>query len=300
MSFVTAQPEGGASRHPTGDRPGDGRSVGGAVGTHEVGAYWDNVGRELLQRSRDDQSSIASDDTPHHSLRQRRSFEEFHDTPYYSIRQRHFFEEFLDPAFRDVSSILEIGPGPGGNLNRLRSQGKTVFGAEVSEIMVNIARLNGLNSIVQIDGSHLPFEDKFCDAVFTSTVLQHNTKERAASLLAEIARVAAKEVHLFEDTALIPLRDRRLHWLRPPSWYVSLLESQGYELTFQRRLPLACQEVAATIARVLIDRQRGQKARATARRLRLEAILCGAARPVDRYVPPMVGLTRMSFRRTDG
>ena len=270
------------------------------MGTYEAGAYWDNVGRELLQRSHDDQSSIASDGTPHHSLGQRRSFEEFHDTPYYSLRIRRFSEEFLDPAFRDITSILEIGPGPGDVLNRLRSQGKTVFGAEVSEIMVNIARLNGLNCIVQIDGSHLPFEDKFCDAVFTSTVLQHNAKERASSLLTEMARVAAKEVHLFEDTAPIPFRDRRLHWLRPPSWYVSQLESRGYKLTYQRRLPLACQEVAATIARVLVDRQRGQRARPTSGRLRLEAILCGAARPVDRRIPPMVGLTRMSFRRIDG
>lgn len=267
--------------------------------TNEAGAYWDNVGRELLQRTHDDQSSIASDDTQFDSLGQRRSFEEFHDTPYYSLRQLRFFEEFLDPTFWDVTTVLEIGPGPGDNLNRLRSQGKTVFGAEASKVMVDIARRNGLDSIVQIDGSHLPFEDKFCDAVFTSTVLQHNTKERAAGLLAEMARVAAKEVHLFEDTALIPLRDRRLHWLRTPSWYVSQLESRGYELTYQRRLPLACQEVAATIARVLVDRQGGQRARPTARRLRLEAILCGAAQPVDRHVPPMVGLTRMSFRRTD-
>jgi SAM-dependent methyltransferase len=270
------------------------------VGTYDAGAYWDNVGRELLQRSHDDRSSIASDDTLHHSLRQRRSFEEFHDTPYYSLRIRRFYEEFLDPAFRDITSILEIGPGPGDVLNRLRSQGKTVFGAEISEIMVNIARRNGLDCIVQIDGSHLPFRDKFCDAVFTSTVLQHNTKERAAGLLAEMARVAAKEVHLFEDTAPIPFRDRRSHWLRPPSWYVFQLESRGYELTFQRRLPLMCQEMAAIIARLLVDGRLGQGARATARRLRLEAILCGAARPVDRHVPPMIGLTRMSFRSTDG
>jgi hypothetical protein len=56
------------------------------VGNYHGGAYWDNVGRELLPRSHD-QSSIASDDTPHHSLRPRGSFEEFHDTPYYSLRQ---------------------------------------------------------------------------------------------------------------------------------------------------------------------------------------------------------------------
>jgi SAM-dependent methyltransferase len=270
------------------------------VKTHEAGAYWDNIARELLQRPHDDKSGITGADTQRRSAGQRHSFEEFHDTPYYALRQIRFFEEFLDPTFRGVTSILEVGPGPGDNLNRLRSQGKTVFGAEVSKGMVDIARRNGLDSVVQIDGSHLPFEDKFCDAIFTSTVLQHNTKERAASLLAEMARVAVKEVHLFEDTAVMPVRDRRLHWLRTPSWYASQLEPRGFELTYQRRLPMACQEVAATLARVLVDRQLGQRARPTDRRLRLENALCAAARPVDRHVPPIVGLTRMSFRRTDG
>lgn len=265
--------------------------------THEAGPYWDNVGRELLQRPVDG-SGIAGGNFECLSPGQSRSFEEFHDTPYYSLRQSRFFEEFLDRSFTNVTSLLEVGPGPGDNLTRLRAQGKTVFGAEVSEVMVGIAHRNGLDSVVHIDGSHLPHEDRFCDAVFTSTVLQHNPGERAASLLAEMARVAAKEVHLFEDTSLVPVRDRRLHWLRTPSWYVRQLESRGYELTYQRRLPMACQEVAATIARVVVDRQRGQRARPTTRRLRLEDLLCAAARPVDRIVPPIVGLTRMSFRRT--
>jgi SAM-dependent methyltransferase len=248
--------------------------------TYEVGAFWDHVGRELLQRPHGDESSIASD-----------------DTPYYSLKQRIFFEEFLDSSFRDVNTVLEVGQGPGGNLRRLRSQGKTVFGADVSTSMLEIARRNGIESVVQIDGSHLPFEDKFCDAVFTSTVLQHNNDEHAASLLSEMARVAGKEVHLFEDTAPIYFRDRRSHWLRPPAWYVSRLASRGYELTSQRRLPLTCQEIAATFARVLVDRKLDQGARPTARRLRLESALLSAARPVDRVIPPMVGLTRMSFRR---
>jgi SAM-dependent methyltransferase len=248
---------------------------------YEAEAYWDDVGREVLQRPDNEQTRIASD-----------------ATPYSLLRQSSFFSDFLDPALRDSTSVLEVGPGPGANLNRLRAQGKTVFGADVSKVMIDVARRNGLDCVVQIDGSHLPFDDKFCDAVFTSTVLQHNTKGQAASLLAEIARVAAKEVHLFEDTAPIAFRSRRSHWFRRPSWYVSQLESRGYELTFQRRLPLMCQEVAAGLAWVLVDRQRGQGAPPTPRRLRLEDRLLRVARPVDRSVPPTAGLTRMSFRRT--
>lgn len=243
--------------------------------------YWNNVGRQLLQRPDDDDSTIASD-----------------DTPYGVLRQAYFFEDFLDPSFQDVSTVLEVGQGPGGNLARLSSQGKTVFGVDVSPSMLEVARRRGLNNVVQIDGSHLPFDDNFCDAVFTSTVLQHNNPENAAKLLVDMARVAAREIHLFEDTAPVPFRDRQSHWLRRPSWYVSRLESLGFQLTFQKRLPLTCQEIAATAARVLIDRGLPQGAPPTKRRLRLEGRLLRVARPVDRVIPPAVGLTRMSFHRS--
>ena len=248
---------------------------------YKPGAYWNNVGRELLERPDDDDSTIASDDTPHGVVRQVR-----------------FFEELLDQSFRHVSTVLEVGQGPGGNLTRLRSQGKTVFGADVSPSMLEVARRRGLENVVQIDGSRLPFGDKFCDAVFTSTVLQHNNPENAAKLLVEMARVAAREIHLFEDTAVIPFRDRQSHWFRRPSWYSSRLESLGFELTFQKRLPLTCQDVASTVARVLTDRGLAQGAPPTKRRLRLEERLLRLARPVDRVIPPTAGLTRMSFHRS--
>jgi ubiquinone/menaquinone biosynthesis C-methylase UbiE len=250
------------------------------VEEYDAGAFWNDVGRQLLQRPSSDQSTIASD-----------------DTTYYALKQRRFFAEFLDPALRDASSVLEIGPGPGGNLSRLRAQGKVVHGADVSSSMREIARRNGLDCIELMDGKCLPFEDRSVDAVFTSTVLQHNDDEHAASLLAEMARVAAREVHLFEDTAPVPVRDRRSHWLRRPAWYSSRLRPLGYELTLQRRLPLTCQEIAATAARVLMDRHLPQGADPTPKRLHTEEMMLRVARPIDRVIPPAVGLTRLSFRR---
>ena len=249
--------------------------------TYSTKNYWDTVASELLQRTEDDDSTIASD-----------------DTPYYALKQTRFFEEFLDMATRDARSVLEIGSGPGGNLARISSHGKLAFGVDVSPSMLKLARRRGPYGLVQIDGSRLPFQDGSCDAVFTSTVLQHNTPELATGLLLEMARVSAREIHLFEDTAPLHFRDRRSHWLRPPSWYASRLEPLGYELTFQKRLPLTCQEIAATVARLITDRGQRQGAPATMRRLRIEDGLSRLARPVDRVIPPMMGLTRMSFYRT--
>jgi SAM-dependent methyltransferase len=248
--------------------------------TYDAGAFWTNVGRELLQRPSDDPSTIASD-----------------DTPYYAIKQLRFFEEFLDGALQDANVVLEVGQGPGGNLDRLRAQGKSVFGADISTSMIEIARRRGLENVVHFDGSRLPFDDQFFDTVFTSTVLQHNDDAHAEQLLAEMSRVSTREVHLFEDTAPFRVRDRQSHWLRPPSWYTSRLKSQGYELTYQAKLPLTCQEIAAVVARLLVDRKLGQGAPPSSKRLRLESVLLRAARPVDRVMPPTVGLTRLSFRR---
>lgn len=247
---------------------------------YSTSTYWDHVGRELLKRSEQNDSTIASD-----------------DTPYYATKQRLFFEELLDPALDNARSILEVGPGPGGNLARITSPDKVVFGADVSPSMLSIARRRGFR-LVRIDGARLPFGARTFGAVFTSTVLQHNTTELATRLLLEMARVSGDEVHLFEDTGPTHLRVRRSLWLRPPSWYESILTSAGFELTYEKRLPLSCQEVAATIARVLVDRDRAQGASATARRLRLEDRLLRFARPLDRTIPPMIGLTRMSFRLT--
>jgi SAM-dependent methyltransferase len=248
--------------------------------TYEPGTYWDNVGREVQQRTGATRSGIASD-----------------HTPFYALRQKQFFEQYLDVALAEASSVLELGPGPGDNLNRLRKHGKAVFGADVSHVMMDVAAKNGLNCIRAMDGLHIPYEDRFCDAVFTSTVLQHNSPHQAEQLLREMARVAAREVHLFEDTAVVPVRDRKSHWLRRSSWYIRRLESRGFELTFHSTLPLAGQEMAAALARVTMDRTRAQGAPPSARRLQLEATLLRVARPIDRHAPPVLGLSRMSFRR---
>jgi SAM-dependent methyltransferase len=245
--------------------------------------YWQNVGRELLRRPEDDESTIASD-----------------DTPYYALKQARFFEDFLDPALEDADTVLEVGQGPGGNLARLLASGKRVAGADVSPSMIELARRRiGKSCLVQMDGAHLPFEDGAYDAVFTSTVLQHNPPHAAGQLLSEIARVAGSAVHLFEDTAEFYLRDRRSHWLRPAAWYISRMREHGYVLQYRKRLPLCYQEVAGTAARVIVDRRMPQGAPPSRQRVRVEAGLLRVAGPMDRMIPPVLGLTRLSFVRAE-
>ena len=250
------------------------------MGGYSSRNYWHDVGRTLLQRPDDDESTIASD-----------------DTPYYRLKQSRFFEEFLDPATAGAARILEVGQGPGGNLARLAARSKLAVGVDVSPSMLELARRRGLAHLVQMDGTSLPFQDQSYDAVFTSTVLQHNRPEIAEQLLSEIARVSASAVHFFEDTAAFNVRSRESHWLRKPAWYITRMQKHGFALQYCKRLPLCCQEVAAQVARMLVDSHEDQGAPPSSARLRIEAGFQKLARPVDRLVPPALGLTRMSFAR---
>ena len=68
--------------------------------------------------------------------------------------------------------------------------------------MVALAKANLTSKKVEVfktNGTSLPFESHTFDLVLTATVLQHNTDEKMlATLLADISRVSAQEIFLFE------------------------------------------------------------------------------------------------------
>lgn len=242
-------------------------------------SYWEDVADEVDSRT-GDARGVAGD-----------------DTDFYLLKRRFFLATMLAPATASVEQILEVGCGPGGNLAWLAARQKRVTGVDVSPRMLAHARhLAPDVPLILMDGRRLPFVDRGVEAVMTATVLQHNPASDAVALITEMARVAADEVHLFEDTAWIGVHDRKSHWLRKPRWYVDQMAQLGFELTVAQRLPIAAQEVAAAVARAT-DRGHREGARAGTGRRRAERAYVQAARFVDRALPAGVGLTRMSFRR---
>jgi SAM-dependent methyltransferase len=242
--------------------------------------YWNKVANEL--DSRDGDASIVAGD----------------DTAFYRVKRELFLQQLLGPAIGDAKAVLEVGSGPGGNLNWLKRRMETVVGADVSETMIKLARRNGVQALVRIDGSRLPFRDRSCEAVFSATVLQHNPPEVCIPLIREMARVCGDQLHLFEDTAPVGVRDRRSHWLRRPNWYATRIEPLGFRSVVVERLPLTWQETAAVVSRGVVARTRHEGEAVSETQSRLERNLLRAARLPDRVLPATVGLTRMSFRRT--
>ncbi|MFI5796308.1 class I SAM-dependent methyltransferase [Streptomyces sp. NPDC051677] len=244
------------------------------------GTYWERVARRVS--ARDGEANVIAGD----------------DTTFYRRKRELFLERLLAPATEGLHEVLEVGCGPGGNLAWLAGRGMSVAGADVSPTMLeHVRRLLPDVPLTHIDGRQLPFADRSFEAVMTATVLQHNPPDGAGELLTEIARVADREVHLFEDTAWLCLRDRQSHWLRLPRWYVRRMAEVGFVPVVQERLPLAAQEVAAALVRAAGDRGHHEGERVTSRRQRVEVSLGQAASVVDAVLPTGVGLTRMSFRR---
>jgi ubiquinone/menaquinone biosynthesis C-methylase UbiE len=108
----------------------------------------------------------------------------------------------------DGYSVLDVGAGSGGLLDQVRRRAvdKTLFpvGLELSPEAAGLIAERGLTAI-QGDALKLPFADAAFDFVFCSLFLHHLDDERAAALVAEMARVARRRIFVIDlDRQPIP------------------------------------------------------------------------------------------------
>jgi ubiquinone/menaquinone biosynthesis C-methylase UbiE len=185
-------------------------------------AYWDKVAGNIA--ARDGLNIIAGD-----------------DEPYYRYKRKRFLELFdtIDVADKKV---LEIGSGPGGNLQYLSKRNcAEIAGVDISTAMIGLSKkhLAGTNIKLQkIDGLSLPFDTGYFDLVFTSTVLQHITDEATLfTLIKEICRVSCKEVIIFERIEK-KIKGHETNLGRPVDYYAALFENNGFNLISTRLLPI--------------------------------------------------------------
>ncbi|MEM6378521.1 MAG: class I SAM-dependent methyltransferase, partial [Bacteroidota bacterium] len=176
--------------------------------------YWSEVAGRIA--SREDQNIIAGD-----------------DEPFYDYKRARFLEMLNEVDFAG-RSVLEIGPGPGGNLSFISGKNPTkLVGADISQDMINLATKNlaGKNvELVKTNGTVLPFEDNSFDIVITVTVLQHNTdEEMLRALIKEITRVSKDQVIIFEQTHTSMKGDELCYW-RPVPYYQEAFQKNGFSL----------------------------------------------------------------------
>ena len=175
--------------------------------------YWTAVANRILQR--EDNNVIAGD-----------------DEPYYRYKRKKFLK-LLGSLDFSGKVVLELGPGPGGNLNFVSGRGpKRLVGADISEQMLKLSKVNNPTGVelVKIDGEHLPFKDDEFDLTFTATVLQHNTDEAMLrQIVGELCRVTRKELSLFEKVEST-IKGDELCLGRPVSYYEEMVKPFGFRL----------------------------------------------------------------------
>ncbi len=245
-------------------------------------SYWSEVAQRIDNRG--DQNVIAGD-----------------DEPYYHYKRQRFLELLNGLAF-EGKSVLELGSGPGGNLQEIYNhQPERLVGADISANMIQLARKNlGSEAIelVKIDGEHLPFKDQEFDLAFTATVLQHNTdEEMMKKILFELCRVTAGELVLFEQINAAISGDELMKG-RPVQYYEQLCNEKGFVLKDVEFINInVSYYVCGAIRKGLNPAKRKEGEPLNSVSLFLEHTLLPLTKQLDRVFKAEKDLARLIFHR---
>jgi SAM-dependent methyltransferase len=177
-------------------------------------AYWDRVAEDI--GAREELNFLAGD-----------------DEPYYRHKRKLFLKLFDKIGFHN-KKVLEVGSGPGGNLDFLSNKRcSEIVGVDVSDKMIELSRRILWNQPIRlqkIDGRSLPFDNDYLDLVFTSTVLQHNTDEqRLLQLVSNMCRVSKAQVIIFERIEQ-KISGHSTNQGRPVEYYGTMFRKNGFTL----------------------------------------------------------------------
>jgi ubiquinone/menaquinone biosynthesis C-methylase UbiE len=250
--------------------------------------YWSRVAREIGKRG--PQNYVAGD-----------------ENPFFRYKRQKLLACFLGKIDFRSKTILEVGPGPGGNLLQVaRAGAKRAIGVDISSEMLRLAaeNLKGYESTVELhktDGYRLPLPDKAVDLAFTVTVLQHNTDvSMFQSAVAEMCRVTREMIVLMEDTGRRPTRPSPNATVikRPVEVYEAECQKHGFQLAARQYLGL-------WVSRKAYDRVQGWLVSPNHQEgepyglfpVMALKLLLAFTRPFDYLVPDDRDLTKMVFVR---
>ncbi len=225
------------------------------------------------------------------------------DTPFYRYQRSRFLEEFRKINFRD-KSVLEVGCGPGGNLEVIHSANpKRLVGCDISQKMIDLATQN-LKSIlpdvelILTDGVTLPFEDESMDIACTVTVLHHNTdEEMLVRLMREICRVTREKVFLFESTSN-KIKAGESTITRPIGHYQTIMGEYGFKLTEVKYISVFFSRLtSAVITRLMSLRKRKEGEPIPSMVIACQRACLPLTRLLDRCFTGQRGLTKMLFEQ---
>ena len=244
--------------------------------------YWNDVAQHISNRN--DNNIIAGD-----------------DEPYYRYKRKMFLNLFDSIGFAN-KKVLEVGPGPGGNLQYLLQKNcKEMAGADISEQMIRLAKKNLQGTTISIhktDGFTLDFTDNYFDITFTSTVLQHVTDEnQLQQLIKSICRVSSSEVVIFERIEN-KITGHESNLGRPVSYYADIFKNNGFTLHTTRFLPVRASYIICGAIRKLFNPKSRKEGEPISKISRiLQTIALPATKVLDKLIPAKSDLCMLYFKK---
>jgi ubiquinone/menaquinone biosynthesis C-methylase UbiE len=244
--------------------------------------YWDSVATELKKRA---ENKILAGD----------------DDPFYHYKRKKFLEQLQLINFTN-KSVLEIGPGPGGNLLKILEQKPSrLVGADISSEMLDICKnnLKGLPvELVKTDGLHLPFPKASFDIVITSTVFQHVVEEQQLdTLINSMCNVCSGEIYIFERIG----RTKKINETnvgRTVSEYEKIFEKYGMKKKDVKFISTYWSSVFCGAARRIFNKKnRSEGEMQNKLALTSQRMLLVFSRPLDSLFPMQKGFGMMHFHK---
>lgn len=244
--------------------------------------YWSEVAKRI--DSREDRNVIAGD-----------------DEPYYHYKRQRTLEMLSTVNFKD-KNVMELGPGPGGNLRELtKSNAKSLTGVDISDDMIALATKNLADTDVKLaktDGKKIPFEDQHFDVAITVTVLQHNTNEEMLfNVIKEVCRVTKERVAIFERIDN-PIAGDELCLGRPIKYYEDIFEQHGFKLVDTEFINIHTSwMMSGAIRRGLNSKSRQEGEPLNGLSLGLQKILLPFTKILDKVITSKRDLAKLEFER---
>jgi len=207
---------------------------------YNVEEYWSDVAKRMSVRKKN--RLVAGD-----------------SEPFYEYKREEFLKLLKSNDFAN-KNVLEVGPGPGGNLIEIsKFRPSSLTGVDISPEMVKLATENTKNienvELVKINGTDIPFNDNKFDIVYTATVLQHITDENMLkSLVQEICRVSNNQIIICERIEKSFKGDALNHG-RTIQYYTDLFGQHGFKMKSVKFINIQYSYLLAGATRKLLNRK---------------------------------------------